>query len=242
MASVWNQVKTRYGLTTTDDVFNRMRDIYRGLGNPYGDFVANKKQLDLLNTYNNLWDTAYNRVNPYSGLRTSYAIGKPKTLGQQYAKAVLPKSVYTPVKFTEMIPMEQIVNRPFIEQWAYGRVTPEVLRLRTKSLRDYYNNIAQNNAYRFGASNVAKQDIYNRYERYRKELAQPYIQRGLATLQDYYNELMKEYYKDPQAFQFKPFDFTKTFGSSPLASNLLRRPTSGYASTLPIKFNMLRVG
>jgi len=133
-------------------------------------------------------------------------------LAQKYAKTVLPRKIKKPTPFTSLVPMDTIVNRPAVQQFAYSRVDPEVNRERGYAHTDLMNQLGSTGGLRFGTAQVKQQRLSDYYSRMREEMAQPYMDQGLGILQDYYNDLMDEYYRDPQAFEYNPIDINSMLG------------------------------
>ena len=207
MASLYSTIKQRYGLKNNRRIFRKASNIYNRFDKD--KYKGTSKQNKFLLSRQTQWDT---RGGKRSGASYSRKRFKPKNPAQRYAKAVLPKKIYKPRAFSEVVPWETIVNEPAVQRFAYSRVDPEVERERYIAQRQLGSQMAQQGMHRFGTANVARQRLMDEYSRRREEMAQPFMQAGLGKLSDYYGELMNEYYRDPQAFEYKPLDIASYLG------------------------------
>jgi len=153
------------------------------------------------------------------------------TLEQQIAQYYLPKGgVNVPTPFTQLVPRETIVNRPMIDEFAYSRVNPEVNRAKALGMESLMNNMSATGGLRFGTSNVRQQRLGDQYERQRKEMAQGFINEGTNRMSDYYNQLMGEYYRDPNAFEYKPVSIQNKLNSVVQPNTMYNRQSNNTAN------------
>ena len=132
---------------------------------------------------------------------------------QQAAYNILPPGgINTPTPFWKMVPRKSVVNRPYVNKFAYSRVDPEIQRQSTQSMRELMSGMASSGGLRFGTAGRKQQQLADHYSRQRHEMAQPFIQSGMQRLSDYYNELEREYYQDPNAFEYKPIKLDNFLG------------------------------
>lgn len=204
MALLYQEINKIPGLTGSNS-FQKQADYWKrlGLGGNYtGSYSQNTQLLNQIKR-------------PNFGIGTPVAGAIPQTgspsqnLINQYVKAVVPKPVQTPTSFGNVVNKDQFINKPLVEQFAYSQVDPEINRIRERETRNLNEQQAQSGMYRFGMAGRQQRDLSDAISRQRAEMAQPFMQQGLKTLGDYYNDLQTEYYKDPQAFQYKPLDVNK---------------------------------
>lgn len=136
------------------------------------------------------------------------------SLADKYAKVALGGNIpKVQTQFTKLVPMESVVNEPAISSFGYSRVDPEIGRMRIEQNRNLGNMFAQSGGLRFGTANRKRQELSDSLSRQREEMALPFIQSARQRLTDYYNELYKDYYTDPNSFQYKPVETNKILSS-----------------------------
>lgn len=147
---------------------------------------------------------------------------------QRAINMVLPRNgVQTPTPFRKILPYNSVVKRPLVEQFAYSQVDPEVNRQRSIAYDDLMSGLASSGGLRFGTSGQKQNRLYDNYSRLREEMALPFVQEGMGRLSDYYNELEREYYMDPNAFEYKPMRANR------MLSDLYGVPMPGKANPTP---------
>lgn len=128
-------------------------------------------------------------------------------IAQQYAQSVIGKygqNSQTVTPFTSVLPKSTIINEDLLNQFAQSQANPEINRLKWTGMYNQLANQAQQGGLRFGGAVAQQNALADQYERQRKELTQQFYGAGKSNLTNYYNDLMGEYYTDPNKFQYTP--------------------------------------
>lgn len=202
MAYLYQQINKIPGLSGS--TFDKQKQYYNQLGAPQGAYTGSYSQ--------NSW-LMQQLSRPNYGLpqaQPQQTAIPGNDLASQYAKSVIPAGgVKNPTAFSKVVDKNTLINRPLVEQFAYSQIDPEINRIREDQTRALNEQQASTGMYRFGMAGRQQRQLGDMLSRQRQEMAQPFMQEGLNRLQDYYNTLEQEYYRDPQAFQYKPVDINK---------------------------------
>jgi len=134
------------------------------------------------------------------------------SVAQQIADAFA-SQIQTQNQFTKVLPYESIVNENLINQFAQSQAMPEANRLKWTGM--YNDLVSQSKAGTLNSGYGQRQqnDLADNYSRYAKDLTQSFYAPAKQNLGNYYNDLYKEYYQDPNAFQYNPVSLADTMKS-----------------------------
>jgi hypothetical protein len=158
------------------------------------------------------------------------------TIEQQIAQQYLPPGgVKDQTSFTDLIPIDTVVNKNLLNQFANSQTDPEINRLKSTGMNDFFKGLASTGGYRFGTGRQREGALSDNFERQRKEMANQFFTSGADNLTNYYNELMNEYYRDPNAFEFDPLSINQKLGYTPPVAPTAPVDPATLPSTQPVQ-------